>query len=303
MSLLVPARIACLRTGLALGLLFAVAPVAVRADEAPGAGDAPIVTPAPASDDEALAQAKQHFQAGRDAFDARDYQNALREFRTAQQLKPSPLLEYNIGLCFEALGRKKKAVQSYQSFLQQRPDADNRAEVEARIAGLERSLGSAPGPQPELQVQPEQPPVQQEQQGTLQLEPPKRSYKYQRRWGLFAAGAALFGGMYLITVAGAAVDNGNGGSSAELYIPLVGPIVYAAAYNANATCDPTTVFGCSDTQAKQVGVTTVMVIDFLAQAAGVAMALGGALTKRKVPVWAMPQVTQRFAGLAVGGTF
>ena len=222
-----------------IGLLCLAAPGLARADgQDDGAAQPAAAAPAAATtEDEVLAQAKAHFQAGRDAFDARDYQTAVGEFRKAEQLKPSPLLDYNIGLCLEALGKPKKAIKAYQTYLEQSPAAENRAEVEARIAGLSRQVATqaAVEPPPAEPVggqgnaaNPNQPGEQRQVLG-----PQQRSYKTTRRWGLFGAGAGIFGGLYLINVIGGAASYATGGNSYELFIPLVGPLIYAANYNAN----------------------------------------------------------------------
>lgn len=121
-------------------------PDVVRADNAPAA-----TAPAPA-EDPSLAAAKQHFEAGRAAYNANDFQNAIREFKAAEQLRPSPILAYNIGLANEKLGRKKVAVRYYKRYLEGAPAAANRGEVEGRIASLEKEIAAQPAAQP-----PEQP--------------------------------------------------------------------------------------------------------------------------------------------------
>jgi Tetratricopeptide repeat len=85
---------------------------------------------------EVLAQAKAHFEAGRAAYDARDFERAISEFEQAQALAPSPMLDHNIGLAHEQLGHTAEAVDHYRRYLKARPDAPNRAEGEKRIATL-----------------------------------------------------------------------------------------------------------------------------------------------------------------------
>jgi tetratricopeptide (TPR) repeat protein len=96
------------------------------------------------------AQAKQHFSAGEARFKAGDYRAAIAEFGAADQLVPSPILSYNIGLCHERLGEDDLAVQRYRDYLVRRPDAANRAQVEDRIAQAEQRLAAkkpaAPAP-------------------------------------------------------------------------------------------------------------------------------------------------------------
>src|SRR5260370_35027214 len=58
-------------------------------------------------DDGTMAQAKQHFEAGKNAYNSGDYAGAIRGFKAREALRPSPILEYNIGLAHERLGKKR----------------------------------------------------------------------------------------------------------------------------------------------------------------------------------------------------
>jgi hypothetical protein len=82
-------------------------------------------------------QARQHFKKGRELYDAGDYRGAIAEFAAADQIAPSPLLEYNIALCHERLGEKSEAVRRYRAYLDRTPDAPNRAAVEEKIRKLD----------------------------------------------------------------------------------------------------------------------------------------------------------------------
>src|SRR5947209_3110375 len=86
-------------------------PRGASAQEAKPAEAPPAAAAAPApSNDDAMAQAKQHFETGRNAYNAGDYVTAIREFKAAEQLRPSPILDYNIGLANEKLGKRRVAV-------------------------------------------------------------------------------------------------------------------------------------------------------------------------------------------------
>ncbi|HJZ87106.1 MAG TPA: tetratricopeptide repeat protein [Polyangia bacterium] len=89
---------------------------------------------AAAQEDPALAEAKQHFDRGRELFRNGSYEEAIREFRAADKLRPSPILAYNIGLALEKLGRCKPAIDHFERYLREQPDADNRADTEQKIA-------------------------------------------------------------------------------------------------------------------------------------------------------------------------
>jgi len=99
--------------------------------------------------DPAMASARQHFEAGRTAYNAGDFTTSIREFKAAEALRPSPILSYNIGLSNDKLGRRRVAVRYYRRYLETAPQAPNRAEVEGRISVLEQSIRAQPdGNQP-----------------------------------------------------------------------------------------------------------------------------------------------------------
>jgi tetratricopeptide (TPR) repeat protein len=145
-------------------------PYAVRAQNAPAQP--------PAVNDEAMVQAKQHFEAGRNAYNAGDYGTAIREFKAAEALRPSPILNYNIGLANEKLNKKRVALKYYRRYLEQMPTAGNRGEVEGRIAQLEQDIAAQPPPPPS--ADPNQPPPPgAEQPGDMpppQTAPPPPGY-------------------------------------------------------------------------------------------------------------------------------
>src|SRR5256714_3280902 len=119
-------------------------PYAARAQNPP-----PPAQPAPGAgtvNDEALAQAKQHFEAGKNAYNAGDYVTSIREFKAAEALRPSPILAYNIGLANEKLGKKRVAVKYYKRYLEMQPNAANKGEVDGKITALEAEIAAQPPP-------------------------------------------------------------------------------------------------------------------------------------------------------------
>jgi tetratricopeptide (TPR) repeat protein len=93
-----------------------------------------------------MAQAKQHFETGRNAYNAGDYVTAIREFKAAEQLRPSPVLDYNIGLANEKLGKRRVAVKYYKRYLEEQPNAPNKGEVEQKVTTLEAAIAAEPPP-------------------------------------------------------------------------------------------------------------------------------------------------------------
>jgi tetratricopeptide (TPR) repeat protein len=126
------------------------------------------VPPPPPADDATMAQAKQHFETGRNAYNAGDYVTAIREFKAAEALRPSPILDYNIGLANEKLGKRRVAVKYYRRYLEEQPNASNKAEVEGKVTSLEAEIAAQPNPgQPGAPGAPGQPAAQQEQPGDM----------------------------------------------------------------------------------------------------------------------------------------
>lgn len=111
-------------TALLAAVAVLLAPVAVRAQPT-----------------DTVADARQHFQSGKQLFDAGDYRGAIREFEAANRLAPAPLLLFNIGLAYERLGEAAPALQHFKAYLEQQPNASNRSLVEIKIARLEGELG------------------------------------------------------------------------------------------------------------------------------------------------------------------
>lgn len=117
-------RVAALLAALAVVL----APVAVRAQPT-----------------DTVTQARQHFQSGKQLFDAGDYRGSIREFEAANKLAPAPLLLFNIGLAYERLGEAAPALQHFKAYLEQMPTASNRSLVEIKIDRLQSGVAGQPG--------------------------------------------------------------------------------------------------------------------------------------------------------------
>ncbi len=77
-----------------------------------------------------------HYNAGR-------YDRALEEYQRAYELVPAPGLLFNLGQCYRELGRRDEAIASFEQYLQERPDAPNRALVEDLLRELRPREDSA----------------------------------------------------------------------------------------------------------------------------------------------------------------
>jgi hypothetical protein len=145
-----------------------------------------------------LEKARAYFQAGVDAYDEAKYEVALREFQHAHALSHNPALYFNMAACEEHSNHFQAASLLLRQYLIEKPDAEDRAKVEARIKVLEEreeSLKRPETPPPEVQrpvvvAQPPPPP----------LPPRKRvaSWVMLGVTGLFGVGA-IASGAYAVT--------------------------------------------------------------------------------------------------------
>ncbi len=103
----------------------AVAPAAPTADDAPP------------SDDQI---GRAEFLRGRHAYDGGDYATALDAFQRALDLTGRVALYYNVGLAHDRLRHDDEALAAYRRFLAEVAEAPERAQVEGRVAALERAL-------------------------------------------------------------------------------------------------------------------------------------------------------------------
>ncbi len=82
-------------------------------------------------------EARRLFEAGRAAYVEEKYQDALNYFQQSHEMSGRPQLLFNVGQAADRVGQRETAAQAFRDYLAAVPDAENRAEVEARIAELE----------------------------------------------------------------------------------------------------------------------------------------------------------------------
>ncbi len=104
---------------------------------------APMAMPRAFAQNSALSEARSHYNKGSELFAKGDYQAAIGEFATADKLSHSPLLQYNIALCYDRLGSHAEALRRYRRYLKEAPNSSNRSSVESKINRLEGVLRSA----------------------------------------------------------------------------------------------------------------------------------------------------------------
>ena len=134
---------------LATLVLCAAVPIAARAE----------------SEAEKKQQAKEHYEMATRFYDVGKYGEAIAEYEQAYLLVEDAALLFNIGQAYRLWDRPEDAMRAYKNFLRRRPDAGNRADVERKIADLEklvedrrRGLPGQPTPAPVQPAQPISPP-------------------------------------------------------------------------------------------------------------------------------------------------
>jgi hypothetical protein len=83
---------------------------------------------------------------------------AVREYTAAYQKLHDPIVLFNRAECYRRLGESAKAADDYRGFLAGFPAAPNRAEIEARIAALDKAAAAPPRPSSPVARAPAQPP-------------------------------------------------------------------------------------------------------------------------------------------------
>jgi tetratricopeptide (TPR) repeat protein len=86
---------------------------------------------------ENVEQAKAYFNAGVEAYDQGKYEVALREFQHAHALSHSAALYFNMAACEEHMDHFQAAALLLRQYLIEKPEAEDRPNVELRIKSLE----------------------------------------------------------------------------------------------------------------------------------------------------------------------
>lgn len=120
-------------------LLVLLAAGPTRAEPPPGGSAA-----AGASDPGRAARAHDLFQRGMASFAVDRYDEAIAAFQAGFLLDPRPELLFNIAQAERKAHRKAQAVEYYQRYLDLRPAAPDRAQVERSIAELRAPPPPAP---------------------------------------------------------------------------------------------------------------------------------------------------------------
>ena len=79
------------------------------------------------------AAAKEHYTRGTSFYDLGRYDDAIKEFEAAYQLKNDPAFLYNLAQSYRQAGNHEQAVHFYKTYLRYVPKAPNRADIEEKI--------------------------------------------------------------------------------------------------------------------------------------------------------------------------
>lgn len=74
-----------------------------------------------------------HYRAGR-------FQEAVDLLLEARGLAEEPVLLYNLARAYEGLGELEEAIEAYEGYLEEQPDAQDRGAIEARIGTLREQI-------------------------------------------------------------------------------------------------------------------------------------------------------------------
>lgn len=84
--------------------------------------------------------AREHYRRGTNAFNLGHYDEAIKEYEAAYQIKDDPALLFNIAQAYRLAGQNEAAIRVYKSFIHQVPESPQRPEVEQRIAELQQLI-------------------------------------------------------------------------------------------------------------------------------------------------------------------
>jgi tetratricopeptide (TPR) repeat protein len=114
------------------------------------------------------ADVRMHFKKGQTHYALGEFQAAIDEFREAYRLKQEPAILFNLAQSYRQIHEWQHAYFHYRQYLNQKPDASNRAEVETLIEQMKTKMDeeerlakaeAAKPPPPPLKIAPVTPPV------------------------------------------------------------------------------------------------------------------------------------------------
>jgi Tetratricopeptide repeat len=94
-------------------------------------------------DESATEQARQHYETGTQQYDLGHWDDAIREFEKAYELRPDPSFLYNLAQAYRRKGDPKRALDLYRNYLAKVPKTPQRTEIEEKIKSLQKQIDEA----------------------------------------------------------------------------------------------------------------------------------------------------------------
>jgi tetratricopeptide (TPR) repeat protein len=219
-------------------------------------------------------RAMELFEESEQRYRAGELEEAQRLLLEAYALDPNPVLQYNLGRVYEALGKLEEAAGAFREFLDGAPDAPDRGAIERRIETLQKQIADRKAQETRERERAKKPPPP----------PPKPPPPLQDTgpgvtpWIIAGAGAAaLLGGVVAGVLANKAHDD--------------------------AVADPS-FRGAQDSQDKAVTFATIANVGFVVGGAAVVVGVGwGLMDQPDTPpdqiatrAWQGPPTTLVFRG-------
>ncbi len=102
--------------------------------------------------DETLNRAREAFDKGQALYEQEKFDEAAEQFATAYEARPFPAFLYNAGASFAKARNYEKAIEYFEKYLVENPNADDKADVQKRIEVYKKEIeriNTTPPPTPE----------------------------------------------------------------------------------------------------------------------------------------------------------
>jgi tetratricopeptide (TPR) repeat protein len=188
-----------------------------------------------------VTEAREHFRLGSKLYDLQRYDEAALEYERAYVLKEDPALLFNIGQAYRFAGSPAKAIGAYRAYLRRTPRAPNRAEVEARIAEMQRVLDEQQARQALEQSHPEEakPPAVAPTPAPTTSAPAPAPIVAERKQPLKLAGIITAAGGLALVATGAALEGVAHSEADQFNRPATGAVFDSGAESRIKTFETT----------------------------------------------------------------
>jgi|SRR5579883_306733 len=151
-------------------------------------------SPSAAAEDASTRRAKIYFEEGIKNYHVGDYRQALDAFKAGYFAKRDAIFLFNMAQCYRMLGDPESAAREYRAYMNEKPDAGNRADVEKLIADQEALLRrKADATPPTGVLAPPPPETKPASLAPSVTAPAPAPREHKRKWWIagVAAGAAV----------------------------------------------------------------------------------------------------------------